>query len=127
MGGDALVGIEADGALAEGVRVSVTYLADRAGEQNGGFVNAYARANGGARPDNRGAGAYDIVMLLARAIEQNGASRPALREYLAQVGRGPPAYEGVTGRIAFDEKGDVPAKPITIAVVRGGGLLTGRA
>jgi len=124
MGGDALVGIESDGPLAEGVRVSVTYLADRAGEENGRFVAAYARANGGARPDHRGAGAYDIVMLLARALEQSGASRPALREYLAQVGRGRPAYEGVTGRIAFDEKGDVPDKPITIAVVRGGRLVT---
>jgi len=91
MGGDALVGIEADGPLAEGVRVSLTYLADRTGEDNGRFV---------------------------------GASRPALREYLAQVGRGRPAYEGVTGRIAFDQQGDVPDKPITIAVVRGGRLVT---
>ena len=124
MGGDALVGIEADGELAEGVRVSVTYLADRAGEQNGTFVAAYGRANGGGRPDHRGAGAYDIVMLLARALEQGGASRSAIRDYLATVGRGRPAYEGVTGRIAFDDKGDVPDKPITIAVVRGGRLIT---
>jgi branched-chain amino acid transport system substrate-binding protein len=124
MGGDALVGIEADGPLAEGVRVSVTYLADRVGDQNAAFVAEYARSSGGARPDHRGAGAYDILMLLARAVEQGGGSPEAIRDYLATVGSGRPAYEGVTGRIAFDAHGDVPDKPITIAVVRGGRLVT---
>jgi branched-chain amino acid transport system substrate-binding protein len=123
IGGDALVGIEADGPLAEGVRVSVTYLSDRAGERNDAFVTAYARAYG-QRPDHRGAGAYDVIMLLAQAIEQVGASRGAIRGYLASVGPGRPAYEGVTGRIAFDSAGDVPDKPVLIAVVRGGRLMT---
>jgi branched-chain amino acid transport system substrate-binding protein len=123
IGGDALVGIEADGALAEGVRVSVTYLSDRSGEKNDAFVTAYARAYG-QRPDHRGAGAYDVVMMLAQAIGQVGAHRGALRAYLASLGRSRPAYEGVTGRIAFDAAGDVPDKPVLIAVVRGGRLVT---
>ncbi len=123
IGGDALVGIEADGALAEGVRVSATYLSDRAGDRNDAFVAAYARAYG-QRPDHRGAGTYDVIMMLAQAIEQVGASRGAIRSYLATLGRARPAYEGVTGRIAFDAAGDVPDKPILIAVVRGGRLVT---
>lgn len=123
IGGDALVGIESDGPLADGVRVSVSYLSDRTGERNDAFVTAYARAYG-QRPDHRGAGAYDVVMLLAQAIGQVGPQRDAIRDYLASVGRGRPAYEGVTGRIAFDSAGDVPDKSVSIAVVRGGRLVT---
>jgi ABC-type branched-subunit amino acid transport system substrate-binding protein len=62
------------------------------------------------------------VNLLARAIAQVGADRRAIRDYLAQVGRGRPAYEGVTGTIAFDSLGDVPAKTVVIGVVHLGHL-----
>ena len=123
IGGDALVGIETDGPLADGVRVSATYLSDRTGERNDAFVTAYARAYG-QRPDHRGAGAYDVIMLLAQAIRQVGAQRDAIRRYLGTVGHTRPAYEGVTGRIAFDAAGDVPDKPVLIAVAHGGRLVT---
>src|SRR5207244_2485308 len=43
LGGDALTGIEADGALAEGMRLSSAYLADRSDERNVAFVADYAR------------------------------------------------------------------------------------
>lgn len=123
IGGDALVGIETDGPLSDGVHVSVTYLSDRSGQHNDAFVTAYARAYG-QRPDHRGAGAYDIIMLLAQAIAQAGPRRDAIRRYLTTVGHGQPPYEGVTGRIAFDAAGDVPDKPVLIAVVREGRLVT---
>src|SRR6184192_3921775 len=58
LGGDALTGIEADGALAEGMRISSAYLPDRRDERNAAFVADYARAYPGLRPDHRGAGAY---------------------------------------------------------------------
>lgn len=122
IGGDALTGIEALGPLAEGVRFSSTYLPQRPGELNARFVAAYARAFNGERPDHRGAGAYDIIHLLARAIGDAGRDRRAIRDYVAQIGTRRPAYEGVTGTIAFDALGDVPAKPVVIGVVRGGQL-----
>ena len=124
VGGDALTGIEADGALAEGVRLSSAYLPDRRDERNATFVADYARAFGGQRPDHRGAGAYDTVLLLARAIDRAGADRGAVRAYLARVGHGNPAFDGVTGTIAFDANGDVPGKTVAIGVVRDGELLT---
>ncbi len=110
LGGDALTGIETDGALAEGVRLSSAYLPDRRDERNVTFVADYARAFPGQRPDHRGAGAYDIMLLLARAIDKVGANRKAVRDYLARVGRGQPPFEGVTGPIAFDGNGDVAGK-----------------
>lgn len=124
LGGDALTGIEADGALAEGLRVSSAYLPDRRDERNAAFVADYARAFPGQRPDHRGAGAYDILHLLARAIADAGPDRRGIRDYLARVGRGKPTFEGVTGTIAFDGKGDVPGKTVAIGVVQGGRLVT---
>jgi branched-chain amino acid transport system substrate-binding protein len=124
LGGDALTGIESFGPAAEGVRVASAYLPDRPGERNAAFVAAYAQTYDGARPDHRGAGAYDVVQLLARAIEEVGTDRAALRDYLAAVGGSRPAFEGVTGRIAFDSAGDVPDKAVVIGVVRNGRLVT---
>jgi branched-chain amino acid transport system substrate-binding protein len=124
LGGDALTGIETDGALAEGVQVSTAYLSDRRDERNRAFVADYARAFPGQRPDHRGAGAYDAVLLLARAIASAGAERRAIRDYVAHVGRSRAPFEGVTGTIAFDEHGDVPGKTVVIGVVRGGQLVS---
>lgn len=125
MGGDALTSIEALGPLAEGVRVSLPYLPDQPGELNGAFVAAYARAFPGERPDHRGAGAWDIVHLLAKGIAAVGADRRALRDYVASVNGGTrPAFEGVTGLIAFDAAGDVPNKPVVIGVVKSGRMVS---
>ena len=123
IGGDALAGIETAGTLAEGMRISAAYLPDRAGDKNATFVAAYLRAHPGQRPDHRAASAYDIVNLLAQAISAVGPSRRAVRDYVASVGRGTPAFEGVTGSIAFDDAGDVPSKGVVIAVVRGGRMV----
>ena len=124
LGGDALTGIETLGPAAEGVRVASPYLPDRPGERNAAFVAAYERTYDGARPDHRGAGAYDIVQLLARAIEEVGGDRRAIRDYLATVGGERPSFDGVTGRIAFDSAGDVPQKAVVVGVVRNGRLVT---
>jgi branched-chain amino acid transport system substrate-binding protein len=123
IGGDALAGIETAGTVAEGIWISSAYLPDRAGEKNAAFVADYARAHPGERPDHRGASAYDIINLLAQAITVAGPSRRAVRDYVARVGRGVPAFDGVTGRIAFDDAGEAPSKGVVIAIVRGGRLV----
>jgi branched-chain amino acid transport system substrate-binding protein len=122
LGGDALSGIERDGPLAEGVRMSVAYLVDQAGERNAQFVGAYARAYPGERPDHRGAAAYDIMQLLTSVLSEAGTDRRAIRDRLARIGGDLPAFEGVTGTIAFDGRGDVPSKPVVIGTVRDGRL-----
>jgi len=119
LGGDGLTGIQSDGTLAEGVYISSNYLPDLPGDRNASFLSAYGAANGGERPDHRGAGAYDAVRLLADAIRAGGARRAAIRDALAQLGHARPAYDGVTGRIAFDDNGDVPDKTVLVGVVRG--------
>lgn len=123
MGGDGLVGIEGSEG-AEGVFVSTAYLSDQSGETNDVFVSAYRSAHANAVPDHRGAGAYDIVHILAEAIEAVGTDRGRLRDRVAAIGRTLPPYNGVTGRIAFDDAGDVPDKPVVIGVVTANTLVT---
>ncbi len=124
-GGDGLVGLEQSTSVnSEGTYVSTAYLPDRSGGRNATFVASYRRAYGDRTPDHRGAGAYDIVHLLARAIEAVGPDRMALRAYLAGVGSTTPPFRGVTGSIAFDANGDVPDKEVVIGVIQDGRLVT---
>jgi branched-chain amino acid transport system substrate-binding protein len=124
IGSDGISGIENAETSAEGVFISTAYLADRPGEINNAFVRAYRAVARGQAPDHRAAGTYDIVYLLARAIEAEGTRRANLRDYLAGVGTATEAFEGTTGNIAFDENGDVPSKEVVIGVVRDGQLVT---
>jgi len=121
---DGMAGIEAARAIAEGVYVSAAWLPDGNAEGTRRFVDAYRRAWGGDLPDHRGAGAYDIVYLLAQAIEAVGTDRQRIQAYLAAVGTRYPAFDGVTGRTVFDEHGDVVGKSVTIGVVRSGRLVS---
>ena len=121
LGGDGLTGIESEGAIAEGVYVSASYLSQRPGEQNAEFVRAYGAAYDGANPDHRSAGAYDAVHLLARVIAEGGASRDGIRRALDRVA-GEQAFPGVTGSIKFDENGDAEEKTVLIGVIRAGRL-----
>jgi branched-chain amino acid transport system substrate-binding protein len=123
MGGDALTGIEAEGAIAEGVHITSNYLPDKPGDLNARFLRSYAAMSGGDLPDHRGAGAYDAVHLIAEAIRDGGTSRAGIRDALAKVGQGRPPYEGVTGRVVFDANGDVPDKSVLVGVVRGGRIV----
>jgi branched-chain amino acid transport system substrate-binding protein len=118
MGGDGLAGIEESGTDASGTYISSAYLPGQAGAANERFVAAYQEAYGDRLPDHHGAGAYDIVYLLADAIEAVGPDRERIRLYLSGVGSDNPAFNGVTGTIAFDAYGDVPDKDVVIGIVR---------
>jgi len=122
LGGDALTGLETVRG-AEGVFTSTAYLPDAPSERNQAFVAAYQATYGDQTLDHRGASTYDIVYLLARAIDAVGPNRRRLLEYLAGVGTASPPFEGVTGQIAFDAQGDVPTKAVALGVVREGHLV----
>jgi branched-chain amino acid transport system substrate-binding protein len=131
-GADGLIGLEARGAVAEGVFISAPFLPDRADEAAQRFVTAYEQRFGEGA-DAYGALTYDAVRVLARALEhileRGGPSsgqplRTAVRDYLAAIGTDHAPFEGVTGRIVFDANGDVPGKEITVGVVRQGRLRT---
>lgn len=123
LAGDGVIGIEATG-KAGGMVISSAWLSDRPDQTSRAFVTAYQAANANARPDHRGAGAYDIVHILARAVAAVGPDRAKIVQYLGGVGTATPPYDGVTGRIVFDSAGDARDKSVAIGVVRGRALVT---
>jgi branched-chain amino acid transport system substrate-binding protein len=123
MGGDGLSDLADTDPVAEGTFISVAYLEDQPSPRNIEFVQKYhARWPNSAALNKSGAGAYEALYLLKEIIEQAGTSRRRIRDALAAVGNSAPAYEGLTGRIAFDENGDVPNLPVVVGVVRQGAL-----
>ncbi len=70
----------------------------------------------GAEPEVYAAHAYDAVRLVAAAADRTGSwSADEIRGALLRIDN----YEGATGRLAFDPKGDVVQYP-RLYVVRGG-------
>jgi branched-chain amino acid transport system substrate-binding protein len=50
---------------------------------------------------------YDATRLLLAGVVAGARTGPMLREYLLSLGRSRPAYEGITGPISFDERGEI--------------------
>jgi branched-chain amino acid transport system substrate-binding protein len=82
-------------------------------------IRAFAasfRARYGVEPDVYAAHAYDAVRVFATAVERAGSWEPDdVRDALLRIDN----YEGATGRMAFDRKGDVIQYP-RLYVARGG-------
>jgi branched-chain amino acid transport system substrate-binding protein len=58
---------------------------------------------------------YDATRLLIAAIDAGATSGPEVREYLNSLGRSRPPFQGVTGPIRFDERGDVDRGYVVVA------------
>lgn len=124
MGGDGWTPLSLDTAIAEGVYVGAPFSAEDPRAEAQTFVRAY-RERYHEDPDGNAALGYDATMVLASAIENVGASRSAIREWLAGLSNGKP-HPGVTGPIAFKETGDVIGKGIVITRVRRGSFAVER-
>jgi branched-chain amino acid transport system substrate-binding protein len=72
------------------------------------------KAKNGQDPDIIAANAYDATTLLAEGVTAVGGGS-ALRDWLREQ-----EYAGITGPIAFDDKGDIVEKPLTIRTLREG-------
>jgi len=62
---------------------------------------------------------YDSVKLMVAAMVKAGSSDPA--KYLPELAK-TTNYEGVTGSISFDEKGDIKNGALTLRTIKGGKL-----
>jgi branched-chain amino acid transport system substrate-binding protein len=124
MGGDGWTPLSLDTAIAEGVFVGAPFSAEDPRAEAQAFVRAY-RERYHEDPDGNAALAYDATMLLATAIENVGASRSAIRDWLSGLANARP-HQGVTGPIAFRESGDVIGKGIVMTRVRKGALAVER-
>lgn len=90
-----------DGPDMEGLLSSTYFHPDVVSPKVQGFVDKFSTDFGHIRPSHREALAYDSLMLLAKAIQEVGYDRAALRGYLHELGRSKPPYdEGVSGTFA---------------------------
>jgi branched-chain amino acid transport system substrate-binding protein len=124
LGGDGIEGLGAMGARFDGTAVGVLFHPQMSDSARA-FVARY-RARYREDPDSQAALAYDAVRLLARAIQTGHRDPASIRQWLAGVGAeggGSPAFEGVAGRVAFDQNGDPVNKRFTMGVIRGGGIV----
>lgn len=98
------------------VRFIMFFDRDHASGEAATFVEAYHRKFG-AYPNHQAALSYDAAMIIGKAVIAVGADRHKVRDWIAEVGRGQPAYEGVTGEIRFDAFGDPVNKRVVIGRV----------
>ena len=121
MGGDGVCSEKlpqlAGDALGEG-RVSCAVAGGVSGEQEKGYADFVARYRQtfGLELQTYAPYAYDAVMVLAGAMQRAKSADPA--KYLPELAR--TRYQGVTGNIAFDSKGDLLDAAMTIYTYRGG-------
>jgi branched-chain amino acid transport system substrate-binding protein len=122
MGGDGLEPLVGMGPAYDGIMVGMLFHPE--GSPAAREFAAAFRAAFGREPDSFAATAYDAVHLLARAVEAVGPRRAAIRRHLAGVGRdgGSEPFQGVTGSLRFDERGDPIDKDFAVGQIRGDGI-----
>jgi branched-chain amino acid transport system substrate-binding protein len=120
LGGDGWIGVAADSAASQGVYVGTAFTVEDARAEVRRFVLGF-RAKYAMDPDANAALAYDATMLIARAIEQGGATRDGVRAWLAALDDRT-AFPGVTGPIRFRETGEVVGKGFVMTRIEHGAL-----
>lgn len=116
LGGDvAYVPLDAGGVSAPFEGMVVTSLLPERSLAAERFATRY-RVRFGSEPENPSYACYDAVGLIGQAIASGAAGPDDLQRFLRRLGRELPAYEGVTGKLSFDERGD--AREATFSLVR---------
>lgn len=80
------------------------------------FISKFVKASKGDHPGEWSSHAYDIVYMVKAAYENGGTDRAKLIKALHDL----KGFEGVTGKIDFDQYGDVPDKTVTLIKVKNG-------
>ena len=124
VGGDGLEQIERLGPVANGTFVTSSYLPEIPAPGNRRFLEAWgARYPDLPPPNGSGIYSYTAMHLLKAVIERVGTSRQAVRDALAEVGRGQPPFEGPLGPVAFDENGDLLDPRVYVGQVQDGRMI----
>jgi len=92
--------LAAMGAGAESTYFAAFWYSGLTDERSVAFTSAYRRIVG-TIPTPGAAMHYDALMLAMHAVRDAGASPRAIKAYLTALGKSRPAYQGVTGPIAF--------------------------
>jgi branched-chain amino acid transport system substrate-binding protein len=119
IGGDAMSSgerISVAGHAAEGTVVATAFHADEPRPEVRRFTDAFEKRYG-APPDAGSALGYDVIRLLAAAIERAGTALP---DSVASALHSLRDWKGVTGSFTFDSAGNLVGRSIAKMVVRDG-------
>lgn len=106
--------IDIAGQAAEGYIAATAYDPNDIRPRQAEFIKKYS-TRFKDKPTEWSAPAYDIVYVVKKAIEMGGTTRETLIRKLHTV-----KMEGITGRIEFDEFGDIPVQKQTLLKVVNG-------
>jgi len=118
LGGDGWTGIVADTAMAEGTYVGTAFTVEDPRPEVQRFVSDF-RARYHEVPDAYAALGYDAARMMARAVQEAGPDRTAIRAYLASL-TDETAYHGITGVLRFGPGGDPVMSSYRVTRVRHG-------
>jgi len=104
------------GKSSEGVFSTVSFIRTDPSPSVQKFNKAY-EAKFNKPTDSVVAANYDGLRLIAKAIEQSGIDKTKLRETLLKM-----EFEGVTGKISFDDRGECVRDPFVV-VIRDGNIV----
>ncbi|MFO7727508.1 MAG: ABC transporter substrate-binding protein [Desulfonatronovibrio sp.] len=110
--------IKLAGDAANNTYLTVPFLPEVAEGDAKQFLQEY-RERFGRKVDWMSANAYDAAGVLLQAIDQAGADREKIREYLVSIDSPENAYNGITGATYFNDVGDTP-KPAYVKMVKDG-------
>ena len=106
--------IDLGGDAVEGIKVSGLLLPTDPDAKVSEFVKNY-NASYGANPGTYGALHYDAMKLLAKIITEVGPDREKIKDYLTNI---PEPYDGVTGKVTFDQNHDSQRETLKKLVVK---------
>ncbi|MFP4325837.1 MAG: ABC transporter substrate-binding protein [Desulfonatronovibrio sp.] len=110
--------IKLAGSAADDTYLTVPFLPEVAEGDAKKFMQDF-RERFGRGVDWMSANSYDAAGVLLQAIEEAGADREKIREYIASIDSPEKAYEGITGATYFNDVGDTP-KPAYVKMVKDG-------
>ena len=102
------------------IRAVAFWIADSADPRQREFIDAYRRANG-TTPGPEQAMVQDGISLITAAIDDIGADRAGIRDWLSSLGRERPPFAGLTGPISFGPRRTFPLR--MVRVERDGGIV----
>ncbi len=122
MGGDGICTAGLPALAGDGLADDMVYCAEAGGVDEAGkaAMNKFRedfKAKYGAEVQVYAPYVYDAVKLMADAMKRADSADPA--KYLPELAK-TSGYQGVTGNISFDEKGDIKNGALTLMTYRGG-------
>ena len=101
----------------KGLRYIVLYSPEQPVVPEGAVFATAFKTRYSVAPDHWAALGFDAAMMIGRAAQESGASRPAIAAWLGTVGTSRKAHPGATGSIAFDEHHDPVNKQVLVSEV----------